>query len=129
MLQSCSLSGYEIFSQFFLDRPTLSCFLSLYSVLQGKRIHPSLNDFTIRCTEAPSLQRICIRMCCKKDLLANTFEDQRSRGLQTVQTKCTLFYVNPGIQIPDHVKATVNKRFLMSQNQRDSREEIRELVL
>lgn len=72
MSQSRSLPVYEIFSQFFLDRPTLSRFLSSRSALRGKRIRPFLNDFTIRYTETPSLQRICIRMRCKKDLLAKT---------------------------------------------------------
>lgn len=47
-------------------------------------------------------------MRCKKDLLAKTRLRIKGReGLQTVRTKCTLFYVNPAIQIL--CKAIVNK--------------------
>lgn len=109
MLQSRSLSEYEIFLQFFLDRPTTAFPLLISrSVLRGKRIRPSLNYFAIRSAEAPTLQRICIQMPCKKDLLAKTRLRIKGReGLQTVRTKCTLFYVNPAIQIL--CKAIVNK--------------------
>lgn len=96
---------YEIFSQFFHDCPDVFSLPISRGVLQGERIRPSLNDFTTRYTEAPSLQRTYIWMRMSQGSSdQNRFEDQRPPGLETTRMKCTWFYVKSGIQRPDHVK-------------------------
>lgn len=100
--------GYEIFSQFFLDRPAFPRFLSRRSVLRGKRTLSSLNGFTMCYTEAPSLQRTYIWMRTSQEgcLGRNSFKDQRPRKLEPPRTKYTWFYVNPSIRKPAPSNAT-----------------------
>lgn len=83
--------GYEIFSQFFHDRPDVFSLPISRGVLQEERIRPSLNDFTTRYTETPSLQRtyIWMRMLQEGSFGQNRFEDQRPRGLEATRVKCT----------------------------------------
>lgn len=97
---------YEIFSQFFHDLPDVFSLPISRGVLRGGRIRPSLNDFTMRYTEARSLQStyIWMRMSQEGSFGQNRFEDQRPRGLEATRVKCTWFYVKSGIQRPDHVK-------------------------
>jgi len=96
--------GYEIFSQFFHDCPDVFSLPISRSVLQRERIHPSLNDFTTRYPEVPSLQRTygCV---CHKDSAAKTglrikgHEDWRLQGWNVLG-----FYVKSNIQRPVRVK-------------------------
>ena len=82
--------GYEIFSQFFHDCPDVFSLPISRSVLQRERIHPSLNDFTTRYPEVPSLQRTYIWMRMSQGFCGqNRSEDQRPRGLEVTRVKCT----------------------------------------